>query len=227
MTGMTAAAPRREQPHPPRAKDSPGGRALSLSSRPVAWTLVGALLAGFLALAVTSVLHKSNTFDESVHLAAGIYYWRLNDYRIDPENGNLPQRWMTLPLLLANLALPPVDDYPGADQWQFAHALLFLSGNNPQVMLLAGRVMIALLAVGLGVLVYGWSSRLFGRGGGLISTVLYAFSTAVLANGALATSDLTAALAFLASVGCLWRMLHRVTPWTVLGSALVMGLLFV
>jgi 4-amino-4-deoxy-L-arabinose transferase-like glycosyltransferase len=189
--------------------------------------LVAAELAVFLVLAITSVQHKSATSDEVVHVLAGVSYWRENDYRVDPENGNLPQRWMSLPLLVAGTRLPSLGDHPDLNEWALAQEFFYELGNDPDRMLLASRVMIALLAVALGALVYGWSSRLFGRGGGLVSLTLYCFSTAILANGPLATSDLTVTLFFLASVACLWHMLHHFTPLTVLASAVLMGLLFV
>jgi hypothetical protein len=45
------------------------------------------------AMAVTDVNTKSPTFDEPQHLTAGNSYWATNDFRLDPENGNLPSRW--------------------------------------------------------------------------------------------------------------------------------------
>src|ERR1700719_4853277 len=45
------------------------------------------------AMAVTAVNTKSPTFDEPQHLTAGYSYWVTNDFRLDYENGNLPQRW--------------------------------------------------------------------------------------------------------------------------------------
>jgi len=44
------------------------------------------------AMAVTAVNTKSPTFDEPQHLTAGYSYWVTNDFRLDPENGNLPAR---------------------------------------------------------------------------------------------------------------------------------------
>jgi len=186
----------------------------------------GALVVVFGVLAVTSILKKSATSDETVHLAAGYSYWHHNDYRIDPENGNLPQRWMGLPFLVGHHTYPRQE--PGMlDEWQVGYDFLFNWGNNPDWLLLQARAMIALLGAGLGLLVYGWSRRLYGRLGGWISLVLYVFSTAMLANSSLGTSDTAASLCFLASAGCLWRVLHRVSPLTVAGSCLVMGALFV
>ncbi|MDQ6808112.1 MAG: hypothetical protein M3Z64_01595, partial [Verrucomicrobiota bacterium] len=44
-------------------------------------------------LAVSAVGTKSPTFDEPTHFAAGYSYWLRHDFRLDPESGNLPQRW--------------------------------------------------------------------------------------------------------------------------------------
>ncbi len=194
------------------------------TSRWGAGVIMVVLLAVFFGLAVTSIRSKSATSDEVVHVLAGVSYWRMNDYRVDPENGNLPQRWMALPLLAMDTTLPMLDE---RSQWTLAQQYFYELGNDPDQLLFWSRAMIAALAVALGVLVYAWSARLFGRGGGLISATLYCFSTAILANGRLGTSDLTVALFFLASVGCLWHMLHRFTPLSVVTSAVVMGLLFV
>ena len=185
-----------------------------------------ALAAVFWALAFSSILKKAATSDETVHLAAGYSYWHHNDYRIDPENGNLPQRWMGLPFLFENITFPR--QAPGLmDEWQVGHDFMYNWGNDADKLLRQSRAMIAVLGSVLALLVYGWSRRLFGPIGGLISLVLYVFSAAMLANGSLGTSDLAASLCFLAAVGCLWRMLHRVSILTVAGSCLAMGLLFI
>jgi hypothetical protein len=62
------------------------------------------------AMAVTAVNTKSPTFDEPQHLTAGYSYWVTNDFRLDPENGNLPARWAALPLLLGKTRFVPIND---------------------------------------------------------------------------------------------------------------------
>src|SRR5207237_6263195 len=54
-------------------------------------------------MAVTAVNTKSPTFDEPQHLTAAYSYFVTNDFRLDPENGNLPTMWAALPLLLDDL----------------------------------------------------------------------------------------------------------------------------
>src|SRR5436305_14413767 len=64
--------------------------------------IIAFLLAALHAvLAITAAMEKSPTFDEPTHLTAGYSYWLKNDYRLDPENGNLPARWAAIPLVLS------------------------------------------------------------------------------------------------------------------------------
>ncbi|HXG12721.1 MAG TPA: hypothetical protein VNK04_23385, partial [Gemmataceae bacterium] len=121
------------------------------------------LLVGYYALAVSGVWDKSVTCDEIAHLTAGYSYWITHDYRLNPENGNLPQRWAALPLLLGRPAFPALEQPPWyhSDVWWVGHQFFYESGNDPDAMLFQGRVMMALLGVGLGVAVYVWSMRLF------------------------------------------------------------------
>jgi len=199
--------------------------------RPSRWEVaaVVALLTIYFALAVSAIATKCATADELFHLTGGYTYWRTGDFRIQPENGNLPQRWAALPLLLGDYHLPSFDQ----DAWrqsrmdEFGIRFFYDSGNDADAMLLRGRAMIAAVGVALGLLVFHWSRRLWGWGAGLISLTLYAFCPTVLNNGALVTSDMMAAFFFLASISMIWVILHHVTWIRLLVSSLVMAGLFV
>ena len=194
-------------------------------SRP--W-VAGLILAAFWLGLVGSLRDKSYTADEAVHATAGYTRWRFNDYRINPENGNLPQRWMALPLLAGHYAFPPLD----SENWRQANAIAVSEawfdhmGNDLSGMLARGRAMSGLLAVALGALVWWWSRQLFGPVGGLVSLLVFVLDPTVLANGALMTSDTAAALFFLASLYALWRVLHRISAGSLLMSMVAMGGLF-
>ena len=69
----------------------------------------GVVLAAFWILMLASLRDKCLTADEPGHAAAGATYWKFNDYRLDPENGNLPQRLIALPLLLRHYPFPLTD----------------------------------------------------------------------------------------------------------------------
>ncbi len=65
------------------------------------------------ALRLTAAFNESPTFDEPTHLTAGYSYWLKHDYRLDPENGNLPARWAALPLLFGDFRFPAQTARPG------------------------------------------------------------------------------------------------------------------
>jgi len=187
-----------------------------------------AVLAVYWLVAVTSIMHKSATSDEIVHIPAGYSYWKYNDYRMDPENGNLPQRWMALPLLFGQVRFPDRNQpaWRTGREWQIGREFFFYDGNDTGAILWRSRAMIALLGVTLGILIYGWSRRLFGPIGGMISLLLFAFDPTMLANGRLATSDMAAGLFFVLSTGSLWLVIHKLTPARLALSCLAMGGLF-
>ncbi|HTJ78110.1 MAG TPA: hypothetical protein VL357_03865 [Rariglobus sp.] len=173
---------------------------------------VATLLALHCWLGVGAVLEKSVTADETAHLAGGYSYWRLNDYRLQPENGNLPQRWAGIPLLLQQPRLEPADHpawWSTSNVWLISSAFFFESGNNTDFMLATARAMMMFWSVATGFLVFVWSRRLWGNAGGLLSLALYAFSATTLAHGPLVTSDMTVTFFLLAAVGAYWRHLER------------------
>src|SRR5438034_196674 len=63
------------------------------SRLPTGWGAAVALVLLWWVMAVSSVGQKSTTFDELAHLTAGYSYWLTGDFRLQPENGNLSQRW--------------------------------------------------------------------------------------------------------------------------------------
>jgi 4-amino-4-deoxy-L-arabinose transferase-like glycosyltransferase len=194
----------------------------------IGYPMVAALLTIHFLLAVTSVMNKCATADETAHLPAGYCYWVQNDYRLNPENGNLPQRWCAIPLLFSRYSFPAGLSrfWTASNVWEIGHEFFYLMGNNLKAMLLKARAFTALLSVALGMIVYFWSRRLFGPIGGMISLSLYVFNPTMLANGSLVTADMAATLFFTASLWSLSLMVNKVTPATVLRSAFAMAGLF-
>jgi hypothetical protein len=178
---------------------------------------------------LASLRNKSLTYDELGNVTSGYTYWRFNDYRLDPENGNLPQRVGAIPLVAGHYRFPSTEGeaWQMSDEWGLGYQWFFQMGNDAAGMTARGRAVSGLLAVALGALVWLWSRRLFGPLGGMLSLLLFGLSPTILANGALMTSDTASALFFLASTGSLWLMLHRLPVGRVLLSAVVMGGLFV
>ena len=169
------------------------------------------------------------TGDEIAHLTAGYSYWTTNDYRLQPENGNLPQRWAAIPLLGRGLRFPTLEQnaWRISDVWDMGFQWFYQCGNDLPAMLRAGRRMIALFGVATGALVFLWARRLGGSKAALLAVSLFAFCPTMLANGALVTSDMAATCMFLACITAFWAMAHRLTAARLALFGLALGLLCV
>jgi hypothetical protein len=174
-------------------------------------TLAVLLALAHAILAVTATAGKSMTSDEIAHLSAGHAYNTRGDYRLQPENGNLPQRWAALPMLALGVDLPPptLPSWREADVWNYGHAFFYERGLSADYVLFLGRAMVALVSAATGLLVFFWSRHLFGVRGAFLSLLLFVFSPTFLAHGALTTSDAVMAFFFLAAVGAWWRHLEQ------------------
>src|SRR6187551_1323401 len=62
------------------------------------------------AVAVWAVAEKSVTADEILYVTGGYYIDRYGDYRIQPENGVLPQRLHGLAALATSAPTPPLEN---------------------------------------------------------------------------------------------------------------------
>lgn len=196
-----------------------------------AFLITLAVLAALLhaLLAVTASSDKSMTSDEIAHLTAGLAYNSRNDYRLQPENGNLPQRLAALPLTLAGAPLPPTSTeiWRTADVWRLGQTYFYERGLSTEEFLFLGRGVIALVSAATGLLIFFWSRALFGWRGAFLSLALFIFCPTFLAHGALATSDMVMTFFFVASVGAWWRHLEKPGIGGALLSAVTLGLAFV
>src|SRR5438067_9972407 len=166
------------------------------------------------AMAVTAVNTKSPTFDEPQHLTAGYSYWVTNDFRLDPESGNLPARWAALPLLLSRLNFVPLNDrgWQRAEEGRTGHQFFYESGNDPDRTLGQARIMMSIFGAALCLLIYRCGREFFGVVGGLLAETLAAFDPNFLAHSALVTSDVPAALFFTAAIWSSWRLIQQMSP---------------
>jgi 4-amino-4-deoxy-L-arabinose transferase-like glycosyltransferase len=185
------------------------------------------LLALYAALALEGVRDRSPTADEPLHLMAGYAYNTLDDYRLQPENGNLPQRWAALPLLAESVRLPLDGE---AEAWRLTDAprlqrlFLYGVGNDHAAMLARARAAALVWGLALGLLVFAWARALWGDAAGLLALAFFALSPTMLAHGPLVTSDMCAGFFLLAATGAWWRALRAGGAWAAVGSAVVTGL---
>ncbi len=191
-------------------------------------TVTAVLLCALHAWMAASVSrYFSTTSDEIVHLTAGYAYWTASDYRLQPENGNFPQRWASLPLLFQDVRYPSTEGkiWREADVWQLGHAFFHESGNDRAAMLGASRTMIAVLSALLCWCAFVLARSLLGPAAGLVTLILAAFCPTLLAHGGLATSDTAAGLGFMVASLAWWRLLQHVTLSRVMQAGAAVGLL--
>src|SRR5262249_12326377 len=164
--------------HEAPGRQDPGPRAFGAARLRVAcsrvrtatgWGAAIVLVLLWWTMAVTAVAGKSNGFDEMPHLTAGYSYWLTGDFRLQPEAGNLSQRWAALPLLVGGWRFPSLDQeaWRRFDVYAVGYHFFYDVGNDLQAMLLRGRAAMAVLGAALGLVVYAWSRRLFGPAGGI------------------------------------------------------------
>ncbi len=181
---------------------------------------------GHSLLALLAVREKSGTSDEMAHLVGGDTFNHWNDYRMQPENGLLPQRWEALPTTLAHPHRPPLTttDWHESNVWMVGYDFFFQRGNNPEWMLFTARAMNSLLGAGVVLLVAAWAHHFFGWAGAGTATLFCALCPTMLAHSGLATSDMAMTLFLLASISAYWWHLRDGRVRIGILSAVVFGL---
>jgi hypothetical protein len=178
--------------------------------------------------AVSASTHWSQTSDELAHVTAGYAADRYGDFRLQPENGCLPQRVHGLSPWLLGAKLPSdLGLWQRSQGWQIGWEFLYQGDNPTDRLLLGARALNALFGVGLGLFIFVVARRWYGDGGGLLALGFYAFSPDFLAHGPLATSDLAVALLLPLASWCFWRHLTHRDLRSGLLAGLVTGLALV
>jgi len=174
------------------------------------WVVVGVLLGAHLLLGMRTITALSLTFDETTHLAAGYIYLRTGNYRLNTLNQPpAAEMWAALPLLALKPEIP--EGQPGLSddvqtlEYSYCDRFIYRNNVDPDLLLNAGRMMILVLSLLLGLLLFVWSRALFGNGAALACLALWAFFPPFLAHGTLVTIDMALTLGFTATLYLAWR----------------------
>ena len=210
------------------SSDEEKGSFLKSKNQVLEFIAVAFLLLFHFYLVFTASERKSPVFDESIDITGGYSYWQENDYRINPENGVFLQRWITTPLLFQKLKFPELKQIPlkQISPFEISADFIFKSGNNPEKILMFSRAMITILSLITGLAVYLYSKKVFGKGGGLLSLMLYVLCPEILSHAGFATSDMAATMAFTLALACVWNVLNRITVRNIVFSSMALSVLF-
>ena len=184
----------------------------------VSWTVAAVLAVGHWVLAVIACQHNATTFDEVAHISGGMAMVVHGDFRLNPENGVLPQMLAGAAIVADGNRFPDVSDlrtleglsWLHSDSWELGYKTLYQVGNDAARVLLLGRAAVGLSGFMTVLLVHGMARHVHHAHpvGSLLPTLLAAACPTMLAHGFLITSDavftFTAALASCS----VWAMLN-------------------
>ncbi|MDR3622086.1 MAG: glycosyltransferase family 39 protein [Paludisphaera borealis] len=212
--------------YPPAQPDSPAP-----ARREVVWIglAVAGLLAVHLALAERSLITENPTVDEVVHMPAGITYWQKHTFRLYHHNPPLIKLIAALPVVMSNPVMDPLyqmkswtDREPS--QTTFSQTFAFVNAPRYFELFQLARMVMPLFSVLGGLIVFAWSSRLYGPYGGLLSLCLWVFCPNILAHTRLVTTDVGSTVLGVGATYLFWRYLRRPNlPWAIV-AGLALGL---
>ncbi len=193
-------------------------------NRRIAGVLAGLLL----LLAAAQLFHvahsTSATWDEPHHLLDGYVTWTEHAFRLNPEVPPLVKLTAALPLLPRRLWVPP-DQGRTVPTEAFSDGHAFVFRNGVERTLEPARLACTVFTLGLGLLLYLWTTELFGPWAGLVALTLYAFDPNFLAHGALVTTDVGCACFFFAALYAFYRYCRQPSWLRLLLAGFVAGLL--
>ncbi len=171
----------------------------------------------------------SPTYDEPVHLTAGLVAWKTGETRFNGyDHPPFGEMWAAIPLIFLNPIIPKNDPRWTAQRWrsidQYRFADLFFYHNRvpADAMLAAARKMQLLLSVLLGFFLVWVAFRMGGLIPALVTLVLWGFSPTFLTHGTIVSTDLAFACFFFSFFVFLSGLTRG---WgTVVGSGISLGL---
>ncbi|WP_435007070.1 ArnT family glycosyltransferase [Tundrisphaera lichenicola] len=222
-----SSPPPRPPEKPPTATAEPTPTRSGFWSRSRVALAVVLILATHGALAVDSLLQENATVDEVAHMPAGVTYWQTGTFKLYHHNPPVVKLIAALPVVLANPTTAPLYEmscWAQESQTTFGELFAFLNFKNYLELFSLARLTMPIFSIVGGLVVFAWSSRLYGPGGGLLSLALWSFCPNVLAHGRLVTTDVAAASIGAGATYLFWRYQKNPTWTRAVIAGLVLGL---
>ena len=157
------------------------------------------LCTAFVAECAWFIHRQSLTYDEPVHIAAGLDAWRNSRFQMWNDHPPLARLWCALPLLNEKWE---VHVYGLPDGFQADQI-----SPDPEALAWRARAMSVVFGLTLGLLLWNTARKMFSSGAAILALALFVSSPAAIAHFSLATTDGAATLfIFLTAVFLLrWR----------------------
>jgi len=172
-------------------------------------------------LAFGSSAGDSLTIDESPHIGAAYSYIVKGDYRLNPEHPPLLKLLSGASIWLGSKLTGNIVNFPDTipawtekvnAQWDIGYAFLFKSGNDANTIIWWARLpTILILLLGGVYLAYSVYYHTKSKAISILTLLLYAFSSNVIAHGRLVTTDIIASISFIMAIDIWVRYLKNPT----------------
>lgn len=171
----------------------------SAGATPRLWLIAAVLVAVSVARIIANSVQLSETYDEGVHIAAGIELLDKGTFTWEPKHPPLSRVAVALGPWLAGARFQGMPDI-----WSEGRAIIHAQ-NAEQTLFLArlGVIPFFLLAAAM---LWRWTRLLAGEFEALIAVALYSLTPIVLAHAGVATTDMAMAATFVA-------LLYAATRW--------------
>lgn len=190
--------------------------------------LTGFLLLLFFLQAATSILKRSNTWDESGHLLSGYAYLKNGIDYLEPSHPVLGRLIPAIPLLFFDLKFEPnnisAQNAPWSNFYPYSLKFLFENNTDGKKLLFYSRLCIIMLGIILGIHIFIWGRMLYGNKGGLLSIFLYVLCPNILAHSGLVTTDFPLTVFFFLSLFYLYLLSDKITILRTVLAGISLGL---
>jgi len=169
---------------------------------------------------------NSQTFDEAAYIAAGYSYITRGDFRLDIEHPPLSKELIGLALFIRHRIPfdPKAELWASADEWTIGRDFLYHSPISAEEILRTSRWPNLILGAALVGLVGWWGYRLWGVWPALLAAGLAAFDPNLIANGGLATNDITIAFFLFLTVYLFWEYQRQPSSGLLVAVGIAAGL---
>jgi cytochrome c-type biogenesis protein CcmH/NrfG len=231
MASRSATHHRHPRPDPP-LKTSFSARLRPLATAWATGIVLVIFTIVFITLETVSYIQKSATWDESIHLAAGYAALANRDYRVDPSHPPFVRMWAALPLLAmrdirfdpsAIDRIEPAAWVSGSTAYEFSYRFMYID-NDADRLLYAGRFMVVLLGVALGVMLFCFANEWLGFLPAVLVLIFYSISPNLAAHASLVTTDLGLTCFAFGAVYFLWRTCRHLTAFNAAGLSVCCAL---
>src|SRR3989338_1995574 len=190
--------------------------------------IVFVLLLIFFIQAATSVLKRSNTWDESGHLLSGYAYLKNGIDYLEPSHPVLGRLIPALPLLFFDLRFEPdkvsAQNAPGSNFYPYSLKFLYENNTDGKKLLFYSRLSMIALGILLGIHIFIWARMLYGNKGGFLALFFYVLCPNMLAHSGLVTTDFPLTAFFIISLFCLYLLTDKITILRVFLAGISLGL---